>query len=222
MLRSWSVPRSPDRVIVCVRFRNDLRGLEKVDRRPFSPYDVPRSWSVPRSTDGTIVCVSFRTTRGVSSRSVDDLPLHMMCRDHDRFWDCPTGPCLCEVSEQPAEGPELYKVLERLVNGSKCVLNPKMTRKGLDVNCVHTYFYKLSQRVMNLSEIRTKYGIDFWVKINGSLSPTPIPHHNSFTGIIPRVCLASYFWILLHRQYCLRGAFTLRTTMIWSSSSFFY
>ena len=56
---------------------------------------------------------------------------------------------------------DVYKVLERPV-------------RGLDANRVYTYFYMLSWRVVNLSEIRIKYEIDFRVVINGSLNPTSL------------------------------------------------
>ena len=70
---------------------------------------------------------------------------------------------MCISSRMTREGSRYIKVLEWLI-------------RGLDVNRVHTYLYKLSQRVVNLSEIRTKYEIDFWVEIYGSLS---LPHFMS-------------------------------------------
>ena len=38
---------------------------------------------------------------------------------------------------------------------------------GLDVNRAHMYFYKLSKRVVNLSEIITNYEIDFESRLIG-------------------------------------------------------
>ena len=60
------------------------------------------------------------------------------------------------------------------------------------MNRVHTYFYKLSQRVVNLSEIRTNYEIDFESRLMGRQA-----RPRSKSQFLCRYCIPRRFSTLL-------------------------